>query len=226
MKKSNLALFGLGIFMILAGMASAEGFGGNGKPGFGNPFKEERREFKTEMSQERKEFWEERKAARQEFMDKMKTEREAFMEELKNKKEDWKNSNPEDKAKFRGNAQKMIGQRFDMAIRNLERIQGRVAEVIADLDAGGEDTTTAEEALEDSKEKLGDAKEKIEDIKDLIPDADEKVTPEVFEQIKLLAREAKDLLKESRENLVLAIQAVKELKGEDNDADGADENED
>ncbi len=224
-KYSNLLVFALGIFLIgsayVVQYVQAEDMGGRQE--FNKEQKEDRMEFKGEMAEDRKEFLEKMGTERKVFMDKMKADRAEFMEELKAKKEAWKLANKEDKAKFRGNAQKMIGQRFDMAIRNLERIQDRVDEVIADLKADGEDTDAAEDALALSEDKLDDAKEKIEDIKALIPDADEKVTPEVFEQIKLLAREAKDLLKESRENLVQAIKEVKILKGEDDSEDEGDE---
>jgi len=222
MKKSKLLVFGLGMLLISSAyIVSAET--NNGRPGFNNTLKEERAEFKGEMSAERKEFLEKMGAERKAFMENMKADRATFMEELKAKKEAWKLANKEDKGKFRGNAQKMIGTRFDMAIKNLERAQTRVGEVIADMKEDGKDVDDAEDALDASKTNLTDAKKKIEDIKKLIPDTDEKVTPEVFEQIKLLAREAKDLLKESRENLILAIKEVNVLRDAD-DSDDEDDN--
>jgi exonuclease VII small subunit len=216
--KKYLGTFG---FLVVAGaLATSVALAETGtRPEFNKEQREDRMEFRTERTEDRKEFLEKIGAERKAFMEKMKADKATFMEELKAKKEAWKLANKEDKGKFRGNAQKMIGQRFDMAVRNLERIQTRVGEEIVDLNEGGKNTDDAEDALDASKDKLDDAKDKLEDIKALIPDADEKVTPEVFEQIKLLAREAKDLLKESRENLVLAIKEVKELKDGDDEED-------
>jgi hypothetical protein len=111
----------------------------------------------------------------------------------------------------------MLATRFEMAVNNLEKIQNRVAEAIEELNDDGKDTEAASEFLNLSKEKLGDAKDKVAEIKALVPASGEEMTPEIFEKIKLLAREAKDLLKESREDLRRAIHELKELRGEKND---------
>jgi hypothetical protein len=74
--------------------------------------------------------------------------------------------------------------------------------------------SAATDFLNTSKSELADAKVKIEKIKTLIPDSGDKITADTFEQIKTLARDAKDLLKESHNNLV---QAIKEIKGTSDD---------
>ncbi len=210
-------------FLIVAGVlvtsvARAE----NGdRPEFFKDQKGERMEFKAQVFADKEEMRTERQA----FMAKLKTEREAFMTELKAKKEAWKLANKEEKEKFRGRAQAMIGQRFDMAIRNLERMGDRLDAIIAELKADGEDTADAEEFMNSFEDKMDAAKDKLEDIKNLLPDSGEKITPEIFEQIKLLAREAKDLLKEAHGYLKDTIKEINGIRGDDN-GDDEDEDED
>ena len=103
----------------------------------------------------------------------------------------------------------MISLGFESALKSLELAQSRVAVVIEKLNAAGVDTSVATDALNLSKSKLDEAKVKIAEVKALIPSTDEAVTAEVFEQIKLGARVAKDLLKESHENIKSAISALK-----------------
>ena len=52
------------------------------------------------------------------------------------------------------------------------------------------------------------------------------MTPELFEQIKLQAREAKDLLKESKNYLHDSIKELKTLRGLDDDSGDEDESAD
>ena len=171
---------------------------------FANEVREARKEkietFRTEMQKER-----------EEFRNNLKTSRDAFRQEVKARKEEFRSTNAEGKAKFCKAAQNMIGQRLDSAVKNLEKLQTRLEAVIAKLKEAGKDTTLAEEALALSKTKLSTAKEKVNGLKELIPAPCEGITPENFEQVKLLAREAKDSLKEVQTTLRQAIQALKDL---------------
>ncbi len=157
---------------------------------------------------------EETREAREAFHEKLRTEREKFLAELRAKKEEWKNATDVRKRAFCGVATDIVKRRFGVATGALEAIQARVESAIEKLTDEGKDTSAAEEALDVSEAKLAEAKEKAEDIKALIPEGGCKnITPELFEQIKTLAREAKDLLKESKESLREAIQALKDLRG-------------
>ncbi len=190
------------------------------RPVFNSTLKTERDVFRGELETRREAFREKMQTERKAFMDKLKTDREAFMAELKAKKEEWKSANSERKKEFWNKAKDMVNRRFEMAINNLTKVQERVGEVIDKLKADGKDTTDATEALNLSKQKLRDAKEKLAEIKALLPaTTGETITPEIWEKIKLLAREAKDLLKESKEALHDAIKAIKSLKGENEDED-------
>ena len=121
----------------------------------------------------------------------------------------------------------MVAKRFEMVITQLEKFQTKVGEIIDKLEAEGKDTTLATEALDLSKQKLTDAKAKLLEVKNLIPDDGcANMTSEIFGQIKQGAREAKDLLKESREALHQAVKEIRSLKGEDTSKkdDNANEN--
>lgn len=158
-------------------------------------------------------------AERKAFVEKLKTDRETFRAEVKVKKEEFRLTNTEKRKEFLGRVQEMFSQRFEMAVRNIERLQVRVGGVIDKLKTDdGENTANATNYLNLSKEKLIEAKIKIAAIKALVPDTGEKVTPEVFEQIKLGARIAKDLLKESHGYLKDAIREIKGLRGENTES--------
>jgi hypothetical protein len=180
-------------------------------------FKLQREAFNASIKSEREAFKAKMETERQAFLEKLKTERETFKTEIEKQKADFKLAKTEKKQEFLGKAQAMIAQRFEMAIQNLERIQAKVAEAIEKLETDGKDTSDATDALDLSKSKLADAKTKLAAIKALLPDSGEKITPEVFAEVKISAREAKDLLKESRSYLVTAIKEVGELRGEDDD---------
>ncbi|OGI75988.1 hypothetical protein A3C67_01310 [Candidatus Nomurabacteria bacterium RIFCSPHIGHO2_02_FULL_42_19] len=172
--------------------------------------------FNQLIKTDREAFREKVKTERRDFVEKLKTDREKFRSEVRIKKEEFRSASKERKAEFRSRAREMLSQRFEVVVANLEKIQARVGEIIEKLKADGKDTEDAESYLDLSEQKLEAAKDKVAEIKALIPDTDEKVTPEVFEQIKLLAREAKDLLKESHSALRDAIKEIKDLRGEDN----------
>ena len=186
----------------------------------------ERRGFTVEQKEAREAFRAEIDTERKIFHDSLKADRQAFQAELKSAKEEFKQAREERKEEFKNNAKNMIGERFEVAVRNLERMQERIGDLI-DVVAEDEtkDTALAEELLELSKTILNEAKEKIEDIKDLIPEEGEEVTPEIFEQIKLAARDAKNLLKESHRALIDSLKTIKALKNEDDD-DEEDDDED
>ena len=181
-----------------------------------NILKDRREDFRNEMKVNREAFREKIQAERKTFTDDLKTKRNAFMAEIKTKKKKFKTARTEVKKRFCEKAREMAAKRFEFAITQLEKFQTRVGEIIAKLEADSKDTTLATESLNLSKQKLEDAKVKLSEIKGLIPEGGcENMTPEIFEKIKLLAREAKDLLKESREALRQAIKEIKSLREED-----------
>jgi|GEM_PF-4515492 len=152
--------------------------------------------------------------ARESFHEQLRANREKFLEEIKTRKEEWRAVNRERRMKFCEAARHMVGERFAAAIRNLERAQARLDEILAKFEAEGEDVGEAEALLQSSKQKLDDAKDKVAEIQALIPDGCESITAEIWAEIKVKAREAKDLLKESHGYLVDAIKVLKGLKGE------------
>lgn len=190
-----------------------------------NNLQTERKAFMKEQREKREAFKAQIDADRKAFNDGLKADREAFRAEVKIARDAFKLANAERKEEFQRNAKRMIGERFEVAVRNLERMQGRIADAIEALDAEDEDTALAEEFLALSKTKLDAAKVEINKVKLLIPENGEKVTPEDFEAIKLGAREAKNLLKESHRALVDALKAIKDLKSEAEDEDEAEDTE-
>lgn len=164
-------------------------------------------QWSLEMKENREELRERREAFHNELQEK----RDAWKEEVAAKREEFRNANREIKEKFWSGAKRMLGERFAMAVANMERAQTRVEGAIDEAEEDGKNTTEAQELLNNSKEKLGDATDKIAEIKALVPSDGEAVTPELFEAIKLKAREAKDLLKESHKALMDAVAILKAL---------------
>lgn len=196
------------------------------KESFDDKTKEERDVLREKLKAERDVLKEKIKTEREAFTEKLKTEREAFLAELKTRKEEWKNTRSDKKAEFCEKAREAFSTKFTEAISKLEGFQVRVSEVVAKLKADGRDTTASEEALVMSKTKLADAKAKLAGIKDVVPENScENMTPELFEQIKLQAREAKDLLKESKNYLQNSIKELKTLRSVDDDSEDESENE-
>ena len=186
----------------------------------------DREKMREELKLKREAFREREKVARDAFRERLKTEREKFKEEVRLRKEEFKSANAETRGRFLENSKRMTDQRFEGAIANMEKLQTRVGEVIVKLNEQGQDTTIAQTALDMSKQKLDEAKAKIAEIKALLPATGETITTEVFEKVKLLAREAKDLLKESKEYLHESIKAIKDLReedGENNKEESSDE---
>lgn len=187
--------------------------------------------FKTEIEAKRAAFKAELEAKKKEFQASMKTEREAFKTKLEAQKAEFKASVEQKRGEFRGKAKDILSQRFESAVKNLTNAQTRVGAVIEKVKAAGKDTSGAEVYLADSKTKLADAQAKLAEVKALIPATDEKVTTEVWEQIKQGAHDVKALLKESHASLVNAITSLKGLgkieKPEDSDEseNETDENE-
>ena len=227
--KKYLSLFIIFAFMFSVSLAKAEETPANTQSAFNNTLKAKREVFRGELQAKREAFKASVDANRQAFNQSLKAERKVFVGELKTLRDEFKATKLEKKEQFRGNAQKMVGKRFEVAVRNLERIQARVSILIEKLNTAGKDTTDATEYLNLSTQKLDEAKLKVAEIEALIPASGEKVTPEIFEQIKLGARDAKDLFKESHNNLVQAIKLIKgqNAENEDNtDSDDADDNTD
>ena len=226
--KLVLSLAVAGLLITTGAIAKAEedqvgpGKGPRG-PMFERPFFS--KEDKTKMKENTEERRQKMQDMHKEFTDKLKTDRETFKAKLTEEKEAFKSANQERRREFWGHVGQMIGQRFAMVIKMLENAQTRVGDAIDKLKDDGKDTTDAANYLKLSKEKLADAKAKLEDLKKLVPDSGDKITQEIFAQIKEAAREAKDLLKESKEDLKSAIKEIKDLRGEhDNGKDNENNN--
>lgn len=186
------------------------------REGFSEKTKEEREAVREKLKSEHEVLREKIKTERDAFKEKLKTERDTFLAELKAKKEEWKNTREDKKLQFCEKAKEAFSGKFTQAIAKLGEFQTRVSGVITKLEADGKDTTRAEEALALSKTKLAEAKTKLDAIKNVVPENScENMTPELFEQIKLQAREAKDLLKESKNYLHDSIKELKTLRGVD-----------
>ncbi len=174
---------------------------------------------------------EKREAVREGFAKKrevMKTEmekrREEFMKEVQAKKEAFRNADSKAKTGFCQAARAMTEQRFESATTNLDKLYTRITNVVAKFEADGKDTSTAEASLDSASVKINEAKDKTEEIKTFIPESCEEVTPEIFEQVKILAREAKDLLQEARSYLREAVSALKVLREDSDSATETDQN--
>jgi len=210
--------------LSLASLARAEDGDGLGKL---NPFRDlkvERQGFKDSMKADREAFKAKIDADRKAFMDDLKTKRETFFLELKAKKEAWKTANKAMKTRFCEAVGNMVTVKFTMAIEQLGNFQTKAGVIIDQLNGDGKDTSLASESLDLSKQKLEDAKTKLASVKDSIPTECTDVTPDQFAEIKGGAREAKDLLKESREALHQSIREIMKLKGEDKDTESNDDN--
>ena len=72
----------------------------------------------------------------------------------------------------------------------------------------------------------GVSNKQVLEIKNLIPTTCENVTADVFEKVKIGARDAKDLLKESREALHQSVKEIRALKDKDDDEDSNNDNDD
>ena len=189
--------------------------------------KEEREAVREKIKAEREVLQDKIKTERDAFKEKLKTERDVFLAELKTKKEEWKNARSEKKLEFCEKAKEAFSGKFTEAVSKLGEFQTRVNGVVVKLKAEGKDTVAAEGALALSKTKLADAKTKLDAIKGVVPENScENMTPELFEQIKLQAREAKDLLKESKNYLHDSIKELKTLRGIDDDSNDENESED
>jgi len=222
MKKSLLIVFLLLGFVFSTGVVNAEN-GNLPKPGERREFKDRILENKDEFKTQRGAFRAEMDAKHKAFVEGMKTNRDAFKTELKAKKEEFKALKSEKKLEFCNKAKEMLKMRFEGAVKNLETIQAKIDAMVVKLEADGKDTTEVEKYLAISKTKLADAKTKLAEIKTLVPATCAEVTPDTFEKIKVLAREAKDLLKESRENLHLSVKEIKILRGEDPEDESGDD---
>lgn len=170
-----------------------------------------------DQSSKREEFRERMKKDQENFRANFMKEGKSFGDEVRMRKEEFRKFGADKRMEFWNNAKQMFSQRFDVAVTNLERVQVRVSALIDKSAAEGEDTGAATDYLNDSKSKLAEAKVKIAQIKALLPTDGEKVTPEVFEQIKLGAREAKNLLKESHYDLLQAVREIKNLNDDEED---------
>lgn len=167
---------------------------------------------REEMKVSREEWMAKMKADREAFVEKLKTDREAFKQEVENRKEEWKQATEERKAQFCEKSQQMLDRKFEFATKSLENAQERISNIIVKLVVDEKITTDVQAALNLSIQKLDAAKTKLAEIKTLIPKTCVEVTPELFKQIKILAREAKDLMKESRESIHDAVKAIHALR--------------
>lgn len=158
-------------------------------------------------------------AKRDAFKKDLRDQRDSFMKEVKILKAEFQKNNAQKKEEFRGRAQEMLSKEFDMAVRNLEALQARVASRISKEKLAGKDTTIEETALANSKIQLDAAKIKIAEVKALIPIDGAKITDDIFEKIKLGARDAKDLLKQVHQELIHAVTGLKEQEGKNDQQD-------
>ena len=154
-------------------------------------------------------------ADRKAFEDKLTSERDTFKTEVEKRRMEFRTASIAMKTGFWKTAGEIIRQRFVTAIANLERVQNRASDMIDQLNTDGQDTTVATDDLNLSKQKLDEAKTKLAAAKALLPTDGNKVTADIFAQIKLDLRAAKDLLKESRNDLFDVIKEIRSLKGED-----------
>jgi len=232
MKKylSFVVVAGLIFSFSLATFAKAEdgsNTNSNGdRPAFNNTLKDDRDDFRDQTKTRRDEFKQQIDTERKVFLDQLKADRVAFMAELKAKKDEWKTAQVDKKARFCQAAKEMVTRKFETVISQLESFQTKAGEMITQLNTDGKDTTLAKEALDLSKKKLADAKTKLLEIKNLIPTTCENVTADVFEKVKIGARDAKDLLKESREALHQSVKEIRALKDKDDDEDSNNDNDD
>ncbi|MEO5635419.1 MAG: hypothetical protein ABIS26_02190 [Candidatus Paceibacterota bacterium] len=207
-----IILAGLVFSVSLGAMARAEGSTSSTSPSqIKDSMKAKREAFKSSMEAKKEAF----KLEIEAFKDKLKADREAFKNSLDVEKDAFKKASEDRKAKFCSAANNMLTKKFEGAISALERLQTRTGNIIAELHAEGKDTTLATESLNLSKQKLAEAKAKLVTLKTLIPANCTTLSGEGFKNIKLGAREGKDLLKESRESLHQVIKEIKTLRGED-----------
>ncbi len=195
------------------------------RPEFNKDLQDKKGVFQDDTKEKRDAFKAETDAEQKAFLDDLKAKRTTFMSELNAKKEEWKNAKADKKAEFCEKAGEIVNMRFNVAISKLTEVETKVADIIAGLKTDGKDTALATTALDLSKSKLADAKAKLAEVKGLVPADCSTLTAEVFGNIKLGARVAKDLLKESRQDLHQSIQEIKILKDENKDNDQKDENE-
>jgi hypothetical protein len=170
-----------------------------------------RAELGGERQEARQEFRVKLQADRQDFMAQLQADRVSFMAEVKARREAWQNDNADRKAKFCEAAREAFINRFEAATSRLEMYQDKTADIIVEVKASGKDTAEAQASLDLSLQKLADAKAKLASLKDQVPADCAKLTAEQFEALKVGARDAKDLLKESRQALHEAIQDLKSL---------------
>lgn len=219
--KKYLSLFvisGLVLSFSLASFAQADdhGIGFEAKTSFKAGINSDQSGFKDSIKSKEEAFKAKIEAERTAFEQSLKTEKETFKTEIQKLKEDWKNSNPKNKADFCEKATAITTVRFQEAISKLEAVQAKVSAEITVLHNAGKDTTAATASLNLSTQKLADAKAKLATVKALIPANCSNMTSDLFAQIKQGARDAKDLLKESKQNLHLSIEAINLINGDEN----------
>lgn len=112
----------------------------------------------------------------------------------------------------------ILFDKFGEIISKLNMAQNKVSYAIERLKADGKDTTKAQAALDLSVKKLGDAKVKLDVTRKLLPSpvpmGDDKIPTATLVKIRLGVKEAKELLKNSREALLQSISEIKTLRGE------------
>ncbi len=155
----------------------------------------------------------EARTAMQANIEAMKANRATFVTDLQARKAEFQANITTRRTEFRGRTNEMLSQRFEVAVRNLERLHDRIVLRVEKADAEGRDTTDAKVALAKFQTDMATAKAKIAEVKALVPTTDEKVTADIFANIKLGARDAKDSLKLAHQDLVSAIISLKATTG-------------
>ncbi|MCX6752912.1 MAG: hypothetical protein NTW62_01025 [Candidatus Nomurabacteria bacterium] len=141
----------------------------------------------------------------------IKTRMDAFKTEVEAKKATFKATTLAQRSDFRKNAEEMKTQRFANAVSNLEAIQAKVSAKITELSATGINTTDAQTFLDSSVKNLADAKAKIAEI--VVPADGSTITADQFAAIKLTARDARNLLEQSRQDLKSSIKSLRIATG-------------
>jgi len=211
-----IVVIALVLSFSLVTLARAEDNNKNGqnKNSLMNSLELKKNTIKSDLEAKKETFKAKIEAERLAFNQTLKTEREAFKAEVGKLKEDWKSNNAEKKAKFCAGATEMTTKKFANVTSKLEEVGTKIEGEITALKEGGKDTSNAESSLDFGKQKLAEAKTKLLEIKALVPADCANMTADTFEKIKLGARDAKNLLKESRESFRAAVKEIKILKGE------------
>jgi hypothetical protein len=152
-------------------------------------------------------------AARQTLLSDIASSYAAFTAETSAGKSVWSKASAADKQSFYDTAKNVVPAKFDTIISELGSYQSAVSDMIDAMKKSGKNMIEAQGALSASSKLLSQARAKIENIKFGLPADPSPITPDFWGAIRLSAREARDELKESREDLHEAILIIENLNG-------------